>query len=324
MTKNKSGWLVYSKSDYARNKWFADEIIHKADKLNHHITLMFSDDLYIGNGNNGAFIYYENDLSCIHNPENAKEDLSGCGNVITVMPDFAIIRTMNPDINYYLEMFGVRCFNSYEISRLCNDKSYTYSFAASKGIKCIPSIYTKGEKVKEGLIALEHIRHSDEVVVKTVDGHGGNEVFLYNKNESLRDENKTIDNIITDNNLSHRKVCIQPRIGDGIRDLRVYFMGDTLYAAMLRVSESGFKANFTKGAKAVSYELSSEQYNTVMGIKEKIASDFIGMDFIVCDNNTLILNEIEDVVGTRMLYACGDYDVVGDYLQYILTNIDKN
>jgi len=35
----------------------------------------------------------------------------------------------------------------------------------------------------------------------------------------------------------------------------------------------------------------------------------------------LIFNEIEDVVGSRMLYQCTDYNLVEHYLNYILKQI---
>ena len=43
----------------------------------------------------------------------------------------------------------------------------------------------------------------------------------------------------------------------------------------------------------------------------------VSIDFIIDDNDQLIFNEIEDVVGARMLYKCSDIDIVREYLSYI-------
>jgi len=45
--------------------------------------------------------------------------------------------------------------------------------------------------------------------------------------------------------------------------------------------------------------------------------DMVGIDFILDDNGNLVFNEIEDVVGARMLYQCSDIDIVKEYLSYI-------
>jgi hypothetical protein len=37
----------------------------------------------------------------------------------------------------------------------------------------------------------------------------------------------------------------------------------------------------------------------------------------------LLFNEIEDAVGTRMLYALGERDIVRDYLAFILNKLGK-
>jgi gamma-F420-2:alpha-L-glutamate ligase len=47
----------------------------------------------------------------------------------------------------------------------------------------------------------------------------------------------------------------------------------------------------------------------------------VGIDFLIGDKGELIFNEIEDVVGARMLYQCTDINLVGLYLDYIQTRI---
>ena len=46
---------------------------------------------------------------------------------------------------------------------------------------------------------------------------------------------------------------------------------------------------------------------------------YVGIDFIIDKNNHLIFNEVEDVVGSRMLYNTSNIDIVdytiGKYLQ---------
>ena len=60
---------------------------------------------------------------------------------------------------------------------------------------------------------------------------------------------------------------------------------------------------------------------------DKIISQFdfglVGIDFIIGDSGQLIFNEIEDVVGSRMLYKTSDINIVERYLQYIMKKLTK-
>ena len=62
----------------------------------------------------------------------------------------------------------------------------------------------------------------------------------------------------------------------------------------------------------------------IMGIYDKVISlfdiGFVGIDFMFSDGK-MILNEIEDVVGARMLYHLTDLDVVDIYVEHILKTI---
>ena len=50
----------------------------------------------------------------------------------------------------------------------------------------------------------------------------------------------------------------------------------------------------------------------------------VGIDFIIGDSGELIFNEIEDVVGARMLYQCmPGVNLVGKYLRFIKETLDR-
>ena len=66
-----------------------------------------------------------------------------------------------------------------------------------------------------------------------------------------------------------------------------------------------------------SYELSSEEVRTVKAVLRCLPClpDFVGIDFLA--DKELIFNEVEDVVGTRMLYETTDKDAARLYSEYI-------
>lgn len=44
-----------------------------------------------------------------------------------------------------------------------------------------------------------------------------------------------------------------------------------------------------------------------------------GIDFLFDTDGQIVLNEIEDVAGARMLYACApELDIVHEYVKYVL------
>lgn len=284
-------WLVYSHKDYERNKWFATECIKVASKYGIELELKYLDNFLFGNSSNSLELYY--DLKKINKP------------------DFAIIRTMTPEFSTFLEKLGIACINSAHISRICNDKSATYNFAISNGINTIPSIYSEYNKLPAALTYIFENYDVNEAVIKSVDGHGGTQVFLLDKNKC-----SNTDDFIPDD-IKKSKFCVQPRIGSKPKDLRIYVLGNKIYASMLRHCDSGFRANFCLGGKVCEYSPDEYTKNIVNKIIKLLNPDFIGIDFIIDNNNKIIFNEIEDVVGTRMLYEIGNNHVIDDYMLYI-------
>jgi gamma-F420-2:alpha-L-glutamate ligase len=119
-------------------------------------------------------------------------------------------------------------------------------------------------------------------------------------------------------------VVVQPFTGRRHQDLRVYVIGKEIIAAVLRTAKEGFRSNFSLGGEVRLYELSEEEKKIVELITGQFEFGLVGIDFIIGDEGELIFNEIEDVVGSRMLYQCSDINIVELYLKYILQQISKD
>ena len=102
------------------------------------------------------------------------------------------------------------------------------------------------------------------------------------------------------------------------KDLRVYVTGNRITACMLRTSETDFRSNFCLGGQARVYTLSGEEEKMLKKIMSHLSIGHCGIDFLFHQDH-LIFNELEDVVGSRMLYSYTDIDVVDDYIAYILS-----
>ena len=217
--------------------------------------------------------------------------------------DFAIVRTISPKLNKRLEGLNIPTFNNSKTSFVANDKWQTYHFAQELGLSVMNT-----QKITDKLPTLPY-----PYVIKTVDGHGGSEVFMV-KNE---DECKELLSLFKDRELIAQSVCNEPGI-----DMRVYVLGDEILAAVKRSSETDFRSNFSLGGNA---ELSLPDEKVKRAVRSVCASlgcDLVGIDFIR-HNGEWILNEIEDVVGTRMLYALTDIDAAKVYVEYILSKVNS-
>ena len=277
-------WLIYREEDTAKNKAYIETYIRLAPKFGFECRLVLVSELVCGVKGGKPYIT---------GPE--------------PLPEFAVVRTIDPDLSKHLELCGVRCFNSSEVSRICNNKAYTYAHLSGADIPMPDTVFVKNRDLRSFLATCEKGK-----VIKSVSGHGGAEVTLYDGEP---------DRIMT---LVHGEdVVVQERIGKKAKDLRVYCLGDRILACVLRESDEDFRANFSLGGNVSLYTLKPLEERLVKRITDRLKFDLVGIDFLLDENNNLIFNEIEDVVGARMLYKVSDVDIVHEYLAYIRDELDK-
>ena len=211
-------------------------------------------------------------------------------------PDIVVSRIRDSDVLSQLEDYGSTVFNRSSVCRICNNKSFTYSFVKSLGIPILPFSFP-GQSLPSG----------PPWVVKSCIGHGGSEVF---KAETGEDVQRLVAK------LDGRKPIVQSYASDPGKDMRVYVLGGKIIASVLRSSDTDFRANFKLGGKAELVEPPDKVVKMVKRIVPELMADFIGIDFVFGDGQ-VYLNEIEDVVGTRMLYSLTDMDPARMYMEYI-------
>ena len=205
------------------------------------------------------------------------------------LPDFAVVRAIRPDISTALETEGVRVFNNAATARIANDKWKTFLLARELGI---PALDTKLFTCPESpALPFPH-------VVKSLDGHGGSEVFAVHAPSE-------IPSIAA--RTGKRTFIAQPFCDEPGVDMRVYVLGGRPVAAVRRESRSDFRSNFKLGGEVSAAVPDAGQLEAVASLYGRLGFDFAGVDFIRHDGRW-VLNEIEDVAGTRMLYATADLD----------------
>lgn len=281
-------WLIYFSDSALYNRRYIEFYQEEGEKLGITVKLILVEELSFGVRDNERFLKV--------NGEEPK------------YPDFAICRAIYPLLSSHLEYMGIRVFNNALLSEICNDKAKTYQYLAGTGIRMVDSDFCKNRLLKDTMN-----RMMGQTVIKAVDGHGGSQVFLMDQ-DSIGDI-AVRDSIL--NGIGGSDAVLQPLTGSRHQDLRVYVIGQEIVAAVLRTAREGFKSNFSLGGEVCLYELSEEEERIVRIITSQFDIGLVGIDFIIGDEGELIFNEIEDVVGSRMLYQCSGINIVEKYLTYI-------
>lgn len=209
--------------------------------------------------------------------------------IFTELPDFAIVRTIRPGFSKKLESMHIPVFNSAFVSEICNDKGKTIRYVLEH--TDIPVVPT--ECFSNHNLSKELLRRYPNHVIKAVDGHGGMQVF--GTEEAFE---KIAEGIGTSD------FVIQPYIDGPGKDVRIYVVGDEIAGAVMRTAKDGFRANFSLGADVCTYIPTQKDIACVKELCGLFSFGLVGIDFLIDRDGCLLLNEIEDVVGARMLYRC--------------------
>ena len=215
-------------------------------------------------------------------------------------PDLVINRSRDYFLAKHLEMAGIEVFNDSFITLIGNDKALAYSYAVEKGIPVLTSFYGNIEPKEY------------PYVLKSLNGHGGGEVYLIQNSDKKKEVEK----------LQNKPFLRQEFAKEPGKDVRVYVVGNRIIKAMLRTNENDFKSNYSLGGKVAEYNLNNEEESLVNKVMEGLNIGLAGIDFVFHEGK-LYFNEIEDVVGARMLYANTDVDIVAEYVSYLVNRSGK-
>lgn len=218
-------------------------------------------------------------------------------------PDFAVMRCMQPLLSHHLELCGVKVFNNAQVSAVCNDKRITHQFLTQHHLPTLPTAFVNA------LLPCHPFDYP--VVVKAARGCGGRKVFLC---ENHQDYLEKLQLIAPDD------AVVQPLCDTPGRDVRIYLLGGKPVQAMLRYSDQDFRSNFGLHGTAKPIDPTDEMLSICGRVADLLQPDLVGVDFIFHQGKTY-LNEIEDAVGTRMLYQYTDLNIVDMYMAHILHSI---
>ena len=281
-----NGWLVYDKMSALDNMAYIEWFIEEATKQSIQLELIYRESLHTGvvNGEHHILLHEE----------------------IVPLPDFAVIRTIEPVLQSFLEICHIETFNSSTISTICNHKMLTHLELNKLNIPMVPTFFTsKNTLSKNPPLAYP-------LIIKEASGRSGKQVHLIKNDEDWR---RAIPLLQT------KDIIIQSADVMLGKDLRVFVIGKEIIAAVLRVNKNDFRANYKLGGDAILYTLSDKEKKMIQQIIDHFDFGLVGIDFLIGKNGELLFNEIEDVVGSRILSKVSDINLLEKYVTFIKNKI---
>ena len=280
----KLGWLVYEGADLAANRDFAAYVEAQGALRGMRIETVRTSQLAMGIAEGGA-LYLRKD---------GREAL----------PDFVIARHRDAFISRQMEQLGIPVFNSAAVSALCNDKRRTHQFLAG-----LPMLATRFVNHR---YAVAPPPEAYPLVLKPACGHGGEHVARVANEYEWRE---AADAILPDDLLEQRIAA------DAGRDLRVYVLFGEIIAGVMRTANRGIISNFKRGGDVALQDVTGRERALALEVIRRFAQGgaplaFAGIDLLF-DSSGPVISEVEDVVGSRMLYRVSKVDAVALYLDAI-------
>lgn len=213
--------------------------------------------------------------------------------------DFVIYRGRDYRLLEKLQSRGIKTFNNVLTNKTANDKYLTYDFLKENNFPYIET-YLDLSKIK-----------SFPCIMKSVSGHGGQEVFFV---KDLKEVNR-----IKGEHPNLKFIYQEFLENDG--DVRIYMLNGEAVVAIKRKSNKDYRNNYSLGGEVELYEPSKEMVDVAVKVANLLKADLIGVDFLLTDSNFKII-EIEDPVGSRMVYKLKpELDIISCFVRHVKNNI---
>ena len=302
-------WLIYDREGAERNRDYIDRHDTLGKKHGIDFELVYAEELLKTVPANSR---PEDNIPQIFYQIRLREELSS-------PPDFAVIRTICPALNRALETAGIPAWNDSFVSTMANHKGHCMDLIRSR--TSVPTIPTQSIPVSEPELA-DILREHPGSVLKSASGHGGKEVLRIptSISEKMSGPPDGLSHILEEVKEWKDDLILQPFIEGPGSDVRVYVIGERIVAAVKRTAPPGeFRSNFSLGGTVAPYELNETETGYVRQILRLFHFGMAGIDFILDEQGGFIFNQIEDVVGSRMLYHLyPELDILEEYLCFLL------
>jgi len=216
---------------------------------------------------------------------------------------FVINRTRDDVLALNLELSGIRVFNNARVTKVGNHKLWGYHYAKEYHFPYMP-------------VTLRHGLATVDPISKPVDGHGGKGIFVFDHSECAKENWHALSYA------QKKKMMHQKKLDTLVGDLRCYVIGGEIIHCVLRKkSHQNLVTNYSQGAVIEHYSIPENLKKRIETFIRPLQIDYAGVDFLIDNEGRFFFNEIEDVVGSRMLSALGINDTVPRFITHIKSKL---
>ena len=234
-------------------------------------------------------------------------------------PSFVLFWDKDVKLANYIELQGIKVFNSSNSIRLCDDKSLTYLKLLNCNIKqpktlFSPLLYYHNAAEDDDFINFIISKFKFPFVFKECFGSFGQQVYLVNNIDELKNKIKSVD---------VWPYIIQEFIKSSYgKDLRLYVVGGEVKASMKRENTAGdFRANIEVGSHGIIYNPNYKQIEMAVKVSKELGLDFGGIDLLFGENDEPIFCEANSNAYFNELNKVANVKIEDYIFDYIVNSI---
>jgi gamma-F420-2:alpha-L-glutamate ligase len=230
------------------------------------------------------------------------------------MPDFVVFSDKDIPLAQQLETLGIPLFNSSKSIALCDNKILMYQALAAAGIAIPKTVIAP--KIFPGTLPVQLDTFEPVIaelgfpmIVKEAFGSFGEQVYLIQTKEQLHKKIKEIGTA---------PFVLQEYIHTSHgRDIRINVVGGKVVASMIRLSDTDFRANVSRGGSMQPYTPSEKEAELAIAAAHTVGTNFAGVDLLFGPHGEPIVCEVNSNAHIRSIFDCTGVDVSDAIISHI-------
>jgi gamma-F420-2:alpha-L-glutamate ligase len=221
-------------------------------------------------------------------------------------PDFVFFWDKDVRLASHMERIGFRLFNSSSAIAACDDKSMTHRLLSGHAISMpdtlvAPFFYPGAAPGEDGFTEQAEALLGYPVIVKESFGSFGTQVHLAKNHDEFQSLHKRMQFI--------PHLCQRYISSSHGRDARLQVVGSHVVAAMLRHSDTDFRANISSGGIMEPFDPPESFREMAIRATFLLGADFAGVDILFGPDGDPVLCEVNSNAHMRNIYECTGVDV---------------
>ena len=210
------------------------------------------------------------------------------------------------DALHRLENVGVRILNSPSAIERGVDKYYTLTLMEDEGLPVPRTIVT--ERFDDAMDAFDELGR--DVVVKPLFGSEGRGMIRVSDRDTAYRVFRALE-------LGRYVYYQQVYVPHGCADIRVFVVGDTAVAAMMRRGKT-WKTNISNGARAERLRPDKRLADMSVRAAKALGAEYAGVDILPMEGGGYSLIEVNTIPGWKGLKEATGFDAAESLVDYVL------